>query len=1042
MHPQKWKKLACELCEFKTIRKCYLNEHVNGVHLKLRPYKCPKCDFTTAYSSDLSVHTKKIHVKCNKCPFITYSNTLLQRHCRIHDRAQRSAISLVVEPRDSLSTNNSERPTGPKKMSALNEEDSKAGTDSDSQVPATSPGTKTLTTQPRISACDICGFVARGWMILVDHVNGVHLKIKPYKCDQCEYSSAYYTMMFKHKKNPHFDCAHCKFVTHSSKLLKEHTKIHNTFRGEGKTPNVSVESKENMNKKIDIKPMEECAQGSKNKSDKFHRENETEKVDPRKVDYESNDENNVSLVGDNMGNLPDIPHSHNSVGEENAGSKNVSAIDEIKSETVKNEDNDDTIDEFWTYEEIAFACKSCDFTGDSGRSLTKHIAEVHNKSSPKGTINPDEKLKNDNFVPCKTETLTSQGVKKSLFKCRDCTFVSESAKELVHHTQSVHNWVPALPKPMRKCSKCDFICETYRMLWKHNKIAHIKTSNAEHVKCSECNFFCTKKRILSRHVTRAHPELEPEGMVTCLECNYNCYSTPGLKRHVTAAHRKTRVKYEKVNCSDCNLVCNGMRLLSRHALDVHQKVLNFNKNPRVAQQQRKTKLVKDKLCHFCPYSTAYEFNLKKHINAKHMKDKLYNCHLCDFSSSYPNTLKQHKEIVHCQNNNFNCSLCLYNFQTKEVLNRHWKLVHGRVQIDLKCQYCEFESGEVISLDLHIREAHNDTAYRRTCNQCLFSTYNEATLQAHRETIHERKYIKLSKCHLCTSTLNGKHNKKIHWKQVHGNIQVDLKCQKCNFEAMGLEGMEVHYRESHTENAKLKTCAQCQFSSYHEPTIYAHNESVHENNLSVYEENAEAAGCQLCSFVGVSAQYLKQHMTMKHDMKNHPETDLYRCNLCLGTFTQRGNIKRHTERIHGNINVDLKCRECSYEGKELELIEVHYKESHPETAQLNVCGQCHFSSYHDPTLRAHTSIHDGKKCELCSYVGSTKYHLKRHIDIRHVRIRNHICEICGYATFLKPHLETHMKNHIQGMHRYRKSGSANQNQDTSSVSKEPQKVSLL
>ena len=53
-----------------------------------------------------------------------------------------------------------------------------------------------------------------------------------------------------------------------------------------------------------------------------------------------------------------------------------------------------------------------------------------------------------------------------------------------------------------------------------------------------------------------------------------------------------------------------------------------------------------------------------------------------------------------------------------------------------------------------------------------------------------------------------------------------------------------------------------------------------------------------------------------------------------------------------------------------------------------------------------------ECEFCSYVGSTKYDLKRHIDIGYVRIRNNICEICGYATFLKPYLETHMKIHIK------------------------------
>ena len=111
-------------------------------------------------------------------------------------------------------------------------------------------------------------------------------------------------------------------------------------------------------------------------------------------------------------------------------------------------------------------------------------------------------------------------------------------------------------------------------------------------------------------------------------------------------------------------------------------------------------------------------------------------------------------------------------------------------------------------------------------------------------------------------------------------------------------------------------------------------------------------------------------------------------------------------------VDLKCNECSYEGKDLELIEMHYSENHADSTHINACDKCQFSSYHIPTLQAHIkSIHDGKNCELCSYVGANKYDLKRHVDIRHVRVRNHICELCGFATFTKLHLEVHMKTHI-------------------------------
>ena len=97
--------------------------------------------------------------------------------------------------------------------------------------------------------------------------------------------------------------------------------------------------------------------------------------------------------------------------------------------------------------------------------------------------------------------------------------------------------------------------------------------------------------------------------------------------HIWDLKPKNRKKYDKFMCSECNLVFSGTRVLSRHALDAHRKVLKIKKNPRISQQQRKTKLAKDKLCYFCPYSTAYEFNLRNHMNAMHLKERNYKCPL-------------------------------------------------------------------------------------------------------------------------------------------------------------------------------------------------------------------------------------------------------------------------------------------------------------------------------------------------------------------------------------------------------------------------------
>ncbi len=47
-------------------------------------------------------------------------------------------------------------------------------------------------------------------------------------------------------------------------------------------------------------------------------------------------------------------------------------------------------------------------------------------------------------------------------------------------------------------------------------------------------------------------------------------------------------------------------------------------------------------CHLCDYSTAYKFNLTKHINGTHLNIKHKKCDECDYVTSYSSLLKSHK----------------------------------------------------------------------------------------------------------------------------------------------------------------------------------------------------------------------------------------------------------------------------------------------------------------------------------------------------------------------------------------------------------------
>ena len=211
---------ACSVCEFKTKINQVLVEHVNGIHLKVKPHICEKCDFATAYHPTLSKHKKKTHHECGHCKFVSANAAVFKKHVRNHSK--------------------------------LREDDKKFNRKNGSNL-----DTKTKKREPGIFSCDICGYSNQFRHVLVDHVNGVHLKVKPYKCGRCEYTTAHKGTLFRHEKKPHHECGQCKFVSLSFVCFKEHLRKHNTQPEDVKVSNPQTDKKGDMSLEMDAESMEE-----------------------------------------------------------------------------------------------------------------------------------------------------------------------------------------------------------------------------------------------------------------------------------------------------------------------------------------------------------------------------------------------------------------------------------------------------------------------------------------------------------------------------------------------------------------------------------------------------------------------------------------------------------------------------------------------------------------------------------------------------------------------------------------------------------------
>ena len=79
--------------------------------------------------------------------------------------------------------------------------------------------------------CQFCPKKFWGKSSLREHTNGVHLGLKKFKCDLCDFRTAYRKILAEHKKvthgNQRFDCPYCNFSAGYKGNLRQHiTKVH------------------------------------------------------------------------------------------------------------------------------------------------------------------------------------------------------------------------------------------------------------------------------------------------------------------------------------------------------------------------------------------------------------------------------------------------------------------------------------------------------------------------------------------------------------------------------------------------------------------------------------------------------------------------------------------------------------------------------------------------------------------------------------------------------------------------------------------------
>ena len=168
---------------------------------------------------------------------------------------------------------------------------------------------------------------------------------------------------------------------------------------------------------------------------------------------------------------------------------------------------------------------------------------------------------------------------------------------------------------------------------------------------------------------------------------------------------------------------------------------------------------------------------------------------------------------------------------------------------------------------------------------------------------------------------------------------------------------------------------------------------------------------ICDHIGSGGNSVHEHMKLAHNKRYEQQ-----CYMCTFTSKTKARLKSHGKNFHKNIEIDLSCEWCGFRANDLEEVEEHAKNTRTGAgvAEQHGCDHCQFSTYHKPTLDAHTdSVHQRNNCELCSFQGSNRTALANHMRIKHNKRHSernmHKCYLCTLTTNYLHYLKNHIKN---------------------------------
>lgn len=282
--------------------------------------------------------------------------------------------------------------------------------------------------------------------------------------------------------------------------------------------------------------------------------------------------------------------------------------------------------------------------------------------------------------------------------------------------------------------------------------------------------------------------------------------------------------------------------------------------------------------------------------------------------------------------------------------------------------------------------------------------NRPSRSNNRQSSHHRTYT----CDFCGISVKYKNAMEKHVKQHNSRAVNSYQCEQCNEIYQCRKKLKDHYLIDHKLKVESITAKYiCEFDGRTFDTL-----CFYKNHMLSHSEQNRQFVCSQCTSAFKTVGNLRRHEA------THANTRNFACSLCSKSFKTKLALKIHSDTIHVDTKIFVKCQICA-KILQYKYLKIHLKNQHTESEQIYrfKCSACdrefkteyiarrHYKNVHEASSK--TAIFSCSECPNIKFFSTQE--LRDHSFVHHTGDVFE-CDECGKKFKTKSCLTAHRQSH--------------------------------